>query len=216
MKFNWYSENLIKLKKILCIITIIGMAQFLFLTFLAAFFYPGGYNYFNYYFSDLGSSVARNGVTNSISSKLFILSLIIIAICLIPFWLITHSLFNNKIESIFGKFGSILGLLSTPSIITIALCPMDTQFALHLLSSIMVLFFYTIAIFFYSIAITINKEYSKYLGFIGLVVIAVSIGLMVNPFASYGAFLQKIIFYCYFLWVLIPLFLIWKLNRIKV
>lgn len=37
------------------------MVQFLVLTFVAALFYSGGYNYFGYYFSGLGAVTAKNG-----------------------------------------------------------------------------------------------------------------------------------------------------------
>jgi hypothetical membrane protein len=47
--------------RLACLVTVFGVMQFLLLTFLAAFFYPGGYDYFGYYFSDLGAVIARNG-----------------------------------------------------------------------------------------------------------------------------------------------------------
>jgi hypothetical protein len=212
MKFTWPIENYNRYKKIACLITVFGVMQFVFLTFLAAFFYPGGYDYFNYYFSDLGAVIARNGEINSISSGIFFIALIVISICFIPFWLISRLLFENKFNNYFSKIVLVLGLLSTPFIITIALCPLDTKFELHLLSSLVVLFIFTIAIFLYSIVIITSEKYSKSLGFIGFAVVGVSIGLMINPFAPYGAFLQKIIFYCYFGWVLIPTFLVWNTD----
>jgi len=149
MKFKLPIENLNRYKKIVCIITVFGVTQFLFLTSLAAFFYPGGYDYFNYYFSDLGAVMARNGEINLISSGIFFISLFVISICFIPFWLTSRLLFVNKFSSLFSKIGLVLGLLSTPFIIGIALCPLDTKFELHLLSSLVVLFIFTIAIFLY-------------------------------------------------------------------
>jgi len=215
MNFNWSIENFDRYKKIACIISLFGVIQFLFLTFLAAFFYPGGYDYFNYFFSDLGAEMARNGELNLISSSLFFITLIGISICFIPFWLISHILFVNKYSNLLSKIGLVLGLSSTPFIITIALCPLDIKFELHLIASLIVLFDFMIAIFLYSIAIIISGKYSKSLGFIGFAVVVVSIGLIINPFAPYGAFLQKIIFYCYFSWVLIPTYLVWNSNREK-
>lgn len=67
--------------------------------FLAAFFYPGGYDYYRYYCSDLGAVAAKNGELSSISSSLFFVALTVVATTLIPFWLVLHSLFiESKVE----------------------------------------------------------------------------------------------------------------------
>jgi len=56
-------------------IVLFGVFQFFLLTFLAAAFYPGGYDYFGYYFSDLGAVLARNSEANTSSSILFFIAL---------------------------------------------------------------------------------------------------------------------------------------------
>jgi hypothetical protein len=44
--------------RLACMLTVFGVIQFFLLTLLAALAYPGGFDYFGYYFSDL----ARAGV----------------------------------------------------------------------------------------------------------------------------------------------------------
>jgi len=44
----------------------LGVIQFILLTFLAVMFYPGGFDFYNQYFSELGATMARNGELNSI------------------------------------------------------------------------------------------------------------------------------------------------------
>ena len=93
--------------RLACIVAVFGVVQFIFLTFLAALFYPGGFDYFGYYFSDLGAVVARNGESNSISSTLFPVTLTVIALALIPFWLIIHPLFTeSRVEKVLSILGS--------------------------------------------------------------------------------------------------------------
>jgi len=88
------------------IVIFLGVAQFFFLTFLAAYFYPGGFDYLGYYFSDLGALVAKNGEPNTISSTLFSITVVTVAITLIPFWLVIRSLFTkSRLEKILSILG---------------------------------------------------------------------------------------------------------------
>ena len=49
----------------------LGVIQFIILTLLAVIFYPGGFDFYSQYFSELGATLARNGEINGISSSLF-------------------------------------------------------------------------------------------------------------------------------------------------
>jgi len=207
-----------RISRFACIITIFGVLQFFLLTFLAAFLYPGGYDYFGYYFSDLGAVVARNGELNSISKTLFSVALIVIALVLIPFWLIIRSLFTeSRREKILSKIGSTLGLISSPFIIGVALLPMDTQLESHLLVSLLFVLLFVLAALLYSIAIKLNQNYPNYFGLIGFVLFAIPLASfavsLIDPFAPLGAFIQKIAVYGYFIWVLLPIYLVWPLLR---
>ena len=207
-----------RISRLACIVTIFGVLQFFLLTFLAAFLYPGGYDYFGYYFSDLGAVVARNGELNSISKTLFSVALIVIALVLIPFWLTIRSLFTeSRREKILSKIGSTLGLISSPFIIGVALLPMDTQLESHLLVSLLFVLLFVLAALLYSIAIKLNQNYPNYFGLIGFVLFAIPLASftvsLIDPFAPLGAFLQKIAVYGYFIWVLLPIYLVWPLVR---
>ena len=197
--------------RLACIVAVFGVVQFIFLTFLAALFYPGGFDYFGYYFSDLGAVVARNGESNSISSTLFPVTLTVIALALIPFWLIIHPLFTeSRVEKVLSILGSALGLISSPFIIGVALFPIDTQLETHILMTLIFFSLYMLATLLYSIAIILNRNYPNYFGLVGLVLFAISLVILMDPLAPYVPFLQTIVAYGYFIWVLIQTFLVWS------
>ena len=200
--------------RLACMVTVFGALQFLLLTFLASFFYPGGFDYFGYYFSDLGAVVARNGESNSISSTLFFVALTVVALVLIPFWLIIRSLFTEStVEKVLSILGSALGLTSSPFIIGVALFPIDTQLETHILVTLIFFSLFVLATLLYSIAIILNQNYPNYFGLVGLVLFAISLVILMDPLAPHVALLQTIVTYGYFIWVLIPIFLVWPLVR---
>lgn len=198
-----------------CTVTIFGVVQFILLTFLAGFFYPGGYDYFGYYFSDLGAVIARNGEPNSISATLFSVALVIVALALLPFWLILRSVFTeSKIGGVLSNLGSILGLASSPFIIGVALYPIDTQLETHILTTLIFFLLFVSSTISYSIAIILNKNHSNYFGLVGIILLAVSLAIFVDPLAPHVAFLQTIVMYGYFIWVLLQIFLVWNWKKL--
>jgi len=198
-----------------CLVTVFGVVQFLLLTFLASFFYPGGYDYFGYYFSDLGAVIARNGEPNPISEILFSVALTIVAIALIPFWLILRSIFEeSRLGGVLSTLGSMLGLTSSPFIIGVALFPIDTQLDTHILATLIFFSLFVLSTIFYSIAIILNKNHSKYFGLVGIVLFVVSLAIFVDPLAPHVAFLQTIVTYGYFIWVLLQTFLVWRWKKL--
>ena len=200
--------------RLACLVTVFGVVQFLLLTFLAAFFYPGGYDYFGYYFSDLGAVIARNGEPNPTSAILFSVALTIVAIALIPFWLILRSIFEESRLGILSTLGSMLGLTSSPFIIGVALFPIDTQLDTHILATLIFFSLFVLSTIFYSIAIILNKNHSNYFGLVGIVLFAVSLAIFVDPLAPHVAFLQTIVTYGYFIWVLLQTFLVWRWKKL--
>jgi hypothetical protein len=181
------------------------------LTFLAALFYPGGYDYFGYYFSDLGAVEARNGETNLISRSLFSTALTIIALTLIPFWSIIHRLFKKStVERILSILGSSLGLLSSPFTVGVGLFPMDTQLETHFILTLILVTLFALSSLLYSTAIILNKNYPNYFGFLGFVLLIISFASFFTSLSNpaLGAFLQKLSAYGYFIWTLIPTYLI--------
>ena len=204
--------------RLACVVTVFGVLQFFLLTFLAAFFYPGGYDYFGYYFSDLGAVVARNGEPNSISRTLYFVALTVIALALIPFWLIIRSLFTeSKVEKVLSILGSALGLIGSPFMIGVALFPIDTQLETHIMVVLIFVLLSISAALLYSIAIILNQNYSNYFGLMGFVLFAITLVSFVvslaQPQSPLGAFLQKVVVYGYSIWVLASIYLIWLLVR---
>lgn len=196
MNNRWF-RNLTEIKRF---IILFGVLQFFILTFTAAFFYPGGYDYLNYYFSDLGAVLARNNQTNTISAALFFLALTIVSITLVPFWLDSLNFFtHSKTERILGLFGSGMGLLCSPLLIGVALFPLDTQLETHFGFVITQFVIFSFAILFYSIAFLFNRRYL--LTVLGLSILAIGLFLMIDPMSPNAAFLQKIVVYSYFIWV---------------
>ena len=194
-----------------CVVGVFGVAQFFLLTFLAALFYPGGFDYLGYYFSDLGAVVAKNGEPNSISSTLFSVTVIAVALTLIPFWLIIRSLFTeSRLEKVLSILGSALGLMSFPFLIGVALSPIDTQLETHILLTLIFFSLFVFATLLYSIAIMLNRDYPNYFGLVGLVLFAISLVILVDPLATYVPLLQTIVLYGYFAWVLLQTFLVWR------
>jgi len=218
MRIDRYLCDFKRIGRLACIVTIFGVLQFFLLTFLAAFLYPGGYDYFGYYFSDLGAVAARNGDPNLISRTLFFVALALLALALTPFWLTICLLFkkSNK-EKILGKIGSTLGVISSPFLIGIALFPFDTQLESHFLATLTFVLLFVSATLLYSISMILNQNYPNYFGITGFILFAIPIASFIvsfmEPFAPLGAFLQKIALYGYFIWVLLPIYLVWPLIR---
>jgi hypothetical protein len=197
----WESNNVNQLAHI---VVIFGVVEFFLLTFLAAFLYPGGYDYFNYYFSDLGATIAKNGQANPYSSFLFFLALIIVSSTLVPFWVLSQQLFSElKTAKALGMLGMIFGISSSPFIFGMAFFPLDTQLEIHFTLVIIFFMLFSIAIFFYSLSILLSSNIQKQYGLVGLIALAIGIVLCMDPVGLFGAFLQKIVEYAYFGWVLV-------------
>jgi hypothetical protein len=202
-----------RLIKVYALISVVGIVQFLFLTFVAACFYPGGYDYFGYYFSDLGAVTARNGEPNTLSSTLFSFSLPGVALSLMPFWIGVRALSGeSKLGRVLSKIGSVSGLISTPFILGVVLYPMDTQLNAHLLTTMLFFTFFMIGMVSYSAMFIASGEHPSSHGFMGLLLFSLSIPIFLDPSASYVAFLQKVLAYGCFIWVLLPLRLLYKSN----
>ena len=210
MTFNLSMSDFKSFGRLACLSTVFVLVQFLLLTTIAALFYPGGYDYLGYYFSDLGAITARNGTLNSISSALFLISLTLIGIFMIPTWLILPSMFKNSTyEQIVSYFGSIFGLIAAPLIIGVGIFPMDTEPELHGLFARYFFLAFGLAILIYSIAILMNKDYSNYYSIFGFTIfILVLIYVFVN-LGEIHTLVQKIIVYSYIIWASIQVIRIW-------
>lgn len=182
----------------------LGVIQFIFLTLLAVIFYPGGFDFYRQYFSELGATMAMNGELNSISSSLFLVANFVIGLTLIPFWLeIPSILRDTRGMKVARKLGSVLGLMSSPFIMGAACYPIDTQLKMHYQMFMVFFPLFNVASLIYSITLILDQTIKEKYGILGLLLFAISILVMLNPSASYVSFLQKILLYGYFIWVLI-------------
>jgi len=133
---------------------------------------------------------------------------------LIPFWLIIHSPFTkSKLEKVLSILGSSFGLISFPFLIGVAISPIDTQLDTHVIMTLIFFSLFVLATLLYSVVIMLNQDYPRYSAIVGFVLFGISTVILVDPLASYVAFLQTIVLYGYFAWVLMQTFLVW--HRIK-
>ncbi|MFX0184053.1 MAG: DUF998 domain-containing protein [Candidatus Hodarchaeota archaeon] len=214
MGVHFHPSDLRSIELIACVLAIFGIFQFLLLIVLAMIFYPGGYDFFRYYLSDLGTMRARNREPNPISSALFSVTFTILGLSLIPFWIIIHRLFaKSTSEKIFSVIGSVMGFLSTPFVIGVVLYPMDTQFSTHEFFAQTYTLVLALAILFFSVAMVLNQNYPNYVAVIsfGLFIIIGVFGVI--GFGEFQTLMQKIIFSGFILWVLIQIFRIWQLIK---
>ncbi len=136
--------NTSTIKASCCVITLVGCIQFIILTIIAMFTFPGGthgdpgsvgYNFFENFFSDLGGTVTPSSLPNPISSVLFFIALFAIGALTIPFLLIVPSIFKiNKVSSILSWFGTIIGVISVIGFIGVAFTPWNLYLQGHIIS----------------------------------------------------------------------------------
>ena len=212
------SFNLDKLKNskyLGCFLGIIGCVQFIIITIIAMFFYPGGYSFWDNFFSQLGfTKSANNGQPNIISFILFITTMTIGGILLIPFWLSIRTIFTETKKLRYTSWlGTIIGLISCPFIILIALTPGDIMRDQHILVTKLFFLLFASAIIVYSIAILLNKEYENLYAYIGFAM-AVLLLLYMSVFLLNAA-VQKITVYVLFSWVIIQGVKLWIILEKK-
>jgi hypothetical membrane protein len=217
MFLNVSIDDFKSLGRLACVSTAFPALQLLLLTSLAAILYTGGYDYFGYYFSDLGRVSARNGEPNPVSSLLFLVTVSVFAVFTIPFWITLYSFFRKTtVEKILGLLGSLSGLLTAPLLIGVGIFPMDTRMAEH--SFFAAYFFLAIgfALLMYSIAMLFNREYSNFYSIIGFVLfpliiiyVAPLFGIVIVPLDGFRALVQKIIVYGFIIWDFTLIFRIW-------
>ncbi|MHA1489334.1 MAG: hypothetical protein ACTSRI_06735 [Promethearchaeota archaeon] len=211
-------EDLKSWKRVACLISVIGGLQFIIITIFAMIFYSGGYLFFEYTFSYLGTTCAVNGTDNTISRVLFVIACTTAAITLSPFWFVMPTLFFEKnLTKYISLLGSTCGVVSSPFLILLAIIPGDIDFAGHILATNIFFLLFAAAILIYSIVIFLNKDYQNIYGFVG---IAFSILIVLYPavFRSIDlirALMQKIIIYGFILWVEYQVTKVWKVESLE-
>jgi hypothetical membrane protein len=192
------------------LISAFGPIQFIFITILAMFFFPGGYSFFDNFFSTLGLTETGTGTPNPISSVLFNLALLLGTISLVPLWILMWMNFKEKTsEKIIATIGSYLGLLSAPLLTLIGVFPADTELKAHILVTLLFFIFTAFAILFYSIVILLNKEYSYYYALAGFAITIFIIFFTTGFFKDFPALAQKLAVYSMIIWALIQINGLW-------
>ena len=207
-------EHLKSWKRLCCIIIVLGGFQFILLTFIAMFFYPGGYSFTEDYFSDLGTTVnVKTGSPNDISRVLFLIACVVAGASLIPFWIVMSTLFTeSKFTKYISLFGTIMGAISSLFLMGVGIYPANIHYSLHTMSAKMFFVFFIIAILVYSFVILLNSEYQNIYSFIGIVFSLSSI-ISLYIFRSsihISAIMQKIIVYGFCLWAVLQISNVWK------
>ena len=213
-------EDLKSPKKLGVFISIIGATQFIVITLIAMFYYPGGYNFFFNYFSTLGLTMTSPTHTlpnapNVISFVMFFIAIIIAAISIIPFFLIIRTLFKDeKKTNIIAWAGSIVGIVSSPFLMGVAIFPANLytgKTGLHALSAQYFFIIFAVAIIVYSIAILLNKDYPNGYAIFSIIIAIMAILYAVIDMGILDAFMQKMVVYSFITWVLIQALKVWQI-----
>jgi len=157
------------------ILVMINCCQFLILTNIAMFFYPGGtitdpstsgYSLWKNLFSDLGRFITPSGESNLIAFVLYNISLFLMGVLLIPYFVVMPQLFKDK-EGIkvegrgFCVAGSIIGIPIAISMIGASLTPADLLYGIHVSFGFVKFILLIPQVLLYSMAIFQNKRYPK-------------------------------------------------------
>ncbi len=184
---------------------VVGVIQFIVLTIIAMFVYPGGYSFPHNFFSSLGMvHSANNHMLNTASRILFIIACTITAIMNIPFSLaLRTNLKDSKAEKTIGWIGTILSIGSSPFLFLLSIYPADVHGYgyLHLQMTRIFFMLFGLAVIIYTIAFFINKKYNKVIACYGILV-AIFALVYINAF-MFNAVFQKFTIYLMIFWVIV-------------
>ena len=199
--------------KILGIIGVLGLVQFLLFSTVAMFFYSGGtswnklaegYTFWHNVMSDLGRTVSYSGLSNTISSRIFNSSLMIFGISIIIIYLNMSKSFLLSRNIVY--FTKIIGLISGLGMIGVALTPDDILSDEHMLAVwIWILSLTTVLILFIVSKVT-HQIYDSifYVSAILLFAVLTHIGQgLLDMWSPIVATTQKIVVYLNVLWYLL-------------
>ena len=168
-------------KRLSAFLGILGGIIFVIVTFIAMLTYPGGYSFFDNYFSELGLTVT-NGTPSLLNYALFIVACSSAALCLIPFLLAMQTVFTEtKSLTALSWTGTIFGIAAAPNLAFLAIFAANIQ------------------------AILLKKEYPNLYAIIGLAVVVICfllIGAFFVPALEFfgSALWQKVSVYALILW----------------
>jgi hypothetical protein len=143
--------------------------QFLILTVVAMFLYPGGtsadpttigYSFTENFFSTLGLISAENGDANTVSAILFFIALTVAGLGLITFFVAIFPLFwESRVQRILALIGSVFGIFAGVSFIGVAFTPADLFIDAHVQFVLWAFQAFFVAVLCYMIAVLLNRRY---------------------------------------------------------
>jgi len=168
------------------ILPIVSILVFISLVTLAMVSYDGGnaidnfsygYSFSTNYLSDLGRYVGYSGSNNYVPFYSFNLSLIIIGISFLIYFLFLPSLHNkNPISFLLSRIGGVFGCFASICFAGVGLTPADLFFDMHVFFANWVFRSMSLAVFFYSLTFLFINKSNFYLSIIfffsGLIVLS--------------------------------------------
>lgn len=168
-----------KIRKAIFIFGIIGPIQYIILTAISMYFYPGGtyidpktigYSFWQNFFSSLAGLHSHSGVSNYISLIIFVIAQATINVIVILKYLGLHSLFKNLERShLYSLIGTILAIISVSFNYIVLMVPWDCNQLLHVALAYIANLLYIPVTILYFRSISLNKKFPKIYGYIYLI-----------------------------------------------
>ena len=166
--------SLINERRILIFIPRLVSIFFIILQFLGMLVYPGGtihdidtngYSFTSNFFSDMGAYSARNGAPNYLSMILFSLSLMLVGVTFVFYYLVLPKIMgNNKMNYILSWIGTFFAFCGSICLVGTGLTPTDLVFDAHVFFANNIFHSFLITAFCYSIVIfrsnVLDKRYA--------------------------------------------------------
>lgn len=158
------------------ILAMVGGVQFIFLTVVAMFLYPGGsyadhdttgYSFWINFFSDLGRTETFGEHPNAASMALFITALSLASLTLVAAFAAMPRLFaENRASRRLSIAGSTFGVISAAAYLGIACMPADVNLTVHRLFVQIAFSTFLLVVILYSAAIFLNRNYPNFYAFV--------------------------------------------------
>lgn len=149
----------------------VGCVQFVVLTAIAMFFYPGGtiadpttrgYSFFTNFFSELGLTRTHSGGPNTVSFILFFVALTLAGAGLALFFVAFRSFFvQSRAGRVLSAVGTLFGVISGICFIGVAFTPANLWRELHGQFVMWAFQAFPVAAILYGAAILLHKSYPK-------------------------------------------------------
>jgi hypothetical membrane protein len=172
---------------------------FVIITFVDMLIFPGGYNFIENTFSQLGFSVI-NSVDTPLNWFLFAAATTSAAICTVPFYLTIRTVFTETAaQKALSGLGTVLGLAAAPCLAGVGIFAANLFLYEHAWSTIIFFVITAFAIATYSIVILLKSDYDNLYSLIGIIVAILCLLYIYGP--GFGtALMQKIAVYAMIVW----------------